>query len=194
MATLEDFTDMLTRLLPPVSYGAADESLQAELRNAAALLHDTWSEAERLRREADPRVTTELLEDFEATYGVPDYCADMAMTVADRRLAVLGKIAEVGGQTPAYFERIARALGYTDARVSEYLAATCVSECTVALGGDDWRNVWSIQSSDATRVTYLDCTGLCTEPLANWSLIEALQCVINRLKPAHTLCYFSFGA
>lgn len=193
MTTLDDHTDTLARLLPPVSYAAGDTSTRAELRNAAALLDEALLAAIRLLAEVDPRFAYELLADFEAAYGVPDLCADLALTVADRRLAVLAKIGEIGGQTPLYFEQIARALGYTDARVVEFLPATCVDDCTDALGGDDWRNVWSIQSPDATRITYSNCTGACNEALANWSLIEVLQCVINRLKPAHTLCYFKFG-
>lgn len=193
MSTLDDQVDTLARLLPPVSYTAGDAVVQAELRSAAVLLDEATLAAVRLRAEADPRFTYELLDAFEETYGVPDNCADLELTVADRRLAVLAKIGELGGQTPLYFEQIARALGYADARVVEFLSFTCVDECTGALGSDAWRNVWSIQSPDATRITYLDCTGPCTERLSNWALIEALQCVINRLKPAHTLCYFKFG-
>lgn len=192
MSTIQH-TEILTRLLPPVSYAAAAPSVQAELRMPAALLDEGWLAAVLMRVEADPRSTYDLLEEFEQAYGVPDLCSELELTVADRRLALLGKIAEVGGQTPAYFESIARALGYADAHVVEYLPMTCVDECTDALSGDGWRNCWAIRSASPTRVTYLDCAGPCTEPLANWALIEPLQCVINRLKPAHTLCYFDFG-
>ena len=193
MTTLSDQVDTLARLLPPVSVDGNAPAVRMELRTAAALLQEAFTSAQDLRRQADPRLTGALLFDYEQAYGVPDFCADLSMTVADRRLAVLAKIGEVGGQTPRYFELIARALGYADARVVEYSAMTCVSPCTDALGSDAWRNVWSIKSSDATRVTYLNCTGPCTEPLVSWALIEPLQCVINRLKPAHTLCYFTFG-
>jgi uncharacterized protein YmfQ (DUF2313 family) len=187
-------TEILARLLPPVAYAAMGESVQAELRSAAALLDDAWQTSLTLRTEADPRSTYDLLEEFEQAYGLPDLCGELELTVAGRRLSVVAKLAELGGQTPFYFEQIAVALGYPDAQVVEYLPTTCEDPCVYALAGAGWRNAWSIASNSPTRVTYLDCEGPCTEPFENWSLIEVLQCVINRLKPAHTVCYFDFGS
>lgn len=188
-----DHRDTLARLLPPVSYGTRGEALLRELAAAAILLDDGLAIAQQLGIELDPRVTYDLLDEFEAAYGLPDLCTDPEVTVADRHAALMARIMQVGGQTPAYYERIAVALGYPDAHVIEYVPATCVSECEVPVAGSDWRNVWAIEASAAERITYLDCMGSCSDPLANWAAIEPLSCVINRLKPAHTLCYFDFG-
>ena len=114
-------------------------------------------------------------------------------TVADRRLAVAAKIAERGGQTAKYYESIAIALGYLDAKVREYQAWTCVSDCDAPIAGEEWRYVWSIETEAVQRITYWTCIDACTDPLANWGVIEALACIMNRLKPAHTICYFDMG-
>lgn len=191
--SIASHAETLKRLLPPVSYAIAGEQLQAELNSAAALLDGGMETVDLLRRELDPSLTYDLLDEWEAAYGLPDVCAEESQTIAERRLALIAKLREVGGQTAAYYERIAVALGYTDARVSEYRVATCESDCVVPLASAGWRNVWSISTAAAQRVTYLDCTGACTEPLANWGALEVLTCVMNRLKPAHTLCYIDMG-
>jgi len=185
--------DTLKRLLPPQAYDVSAPPLQAELSSAAVVLDDAFDASLLLLREIDPSFTYNLLELFEFNYGVPDYCSDLALTVADRRFAVLQKLVELGGQTPAYFESIARALGYDDARVVEYAPWTCISPCNEAIADDQWRFVWAIQTSFSERVTHFTCTSPCNEPLANWSLIEPLSCVINKLKPAHTTCFIDLG-
>lgn len=188
-----DHAETLARLLPPLAYDPKAPALQAELQASAAVLDEAFDQVLLLLREIDPRFTYNLLELFEHNYGVPDYCADLALTVADRRLAVLQKLVELGGQTPAYFESIARALGYEDANVVEYLPWTCIDECTDPVVGDEWRFVWAIQTSVAERVTFFTCTSPCIEPLAAWGFIEPLSCLMQRLKPAHTTCYIDLG-
>ena len=188
-----DHADTLARLLPPVAYDPKAPALQAELQASAVVLDAAFDQVLLLLREIDPRYTYNLLELFEHNYGVPDYCADLALTVADRRLAVLQKLVELGGQTPAYFEGIARALGYEDAHVVEYLPWTCNSPCDSPISSDQWRFVWAIQTAQAERVTRFTCNSPCNEPLRSWSFIEPLLCLMNKLKPAHTLCYVDLG-
>lgn len=188
-----DHADTLARLLPPVAYDPQATTLQAELQASAAVLDAAFDQVLLLLREIDPRFTYNLLELFEHNFGVPDYCADLALTVEDRRLAVLQKLIELGGQTPAYFEAIARALGYDDAKVVEYFPWTCVDLCTDPLCDDTWRLTWAIQTALNERVTFFTCVSPCVEPLRNWALLEPLICVMRKLKPAHTHCYIDLG-
>lgn len=191
--SLAAHAETLASLLPPAVYDAQAEKVLAELRSAAALLDGATEQVDLLLREIDPRFTYNLLELFEHNYGVPDYCADLALTVADRRLAVLQKLVELGGQSRSYFVAIARALGYDDAEVVEYLPWTCIDTCVEPIADDEWRHVWAIQTASAERVTYFTCTSPCIEPLQNWALIEPLICVINKLRPAHTLAFIDLG-
>lgn len=187
--------DILARLLPPVAYEAKAPGVAAELASTGAVLDDALAMIDALMAELDPRTAYALLEDWERVFGLPDLCLDPSTpTVQERRYALLQAIVARGGQTPAYFEAIAAALGYDGAKVQEYTPWTCVDTCAEPIAGPDWRHVWAIQVAQAERVTYFTCMSPCTEPLANWSAIEALSCVINRLKPSHTLCFFDFGA
>lgn len=188
-----DHVDTLARLLPPVAYASQASTMQAELRATAAPLDEAFEQALQLLREIDPRFTYNLLELFELNYGVPDNCSDLGLTVADRRLAIVQKLAELGGQTPAYFETLARSLGYEDAKVVEYLPWTCVADCTAPVVDGAWRFVWAIQTAMSERVTFFTCGSPCTEPLANWAFVEPLQCLMNRLKPAQTTCFIDLG-
>lgn len=193
MSTLH--TDTLARLLPPVAYDVRAPGLAAELAAMAALLDGVFDLGAFVDDELDPRTTYALLEEWEAAFGLPDACADVDFqTVADRRLALITRIAARGSQQPAYYEALADALGYPGARVYEYDPWTCVDTCAEPIAGADWRHVWALQVPGEGRITYFTAGSPCTEPLANWSAIEAISCVINRLKPAHTLCYLDFGA
>lgn len=187
--------EILTRLLPPVAYDAKADATADELSAAASVLDEAFQLLEQLIVELDPRSTYSLLEDFERIYGLPDQCVFLTLpTVEERRLALVQQIVTRGtSQTPAYFEGLAAALGYEGARVREYLPWTCVDPCDEPITTSDWRHVWAIESLPAERITYFTCMAPCTEPLANWSAIEALSCVINRLKPAHTVCLFDFA-
>lgn len=186
--------EILTRLLPPVAYDAKADATADELSASATVLDEAMQLLEQLIAELDPRSTYSLLDDFERVYGLPDQCVYLTLpTVEERRLAVVQQIVARGSQTPAYFEGLAAALGYEGARVREYLPWTCVEPCTEPITTSAWRHVWGIESLPAERITFFTCTAPCTEPLANWSAIEPLSCVINRLKPAHTVCLFDFG-
>jgi len=187
--------ETLTRLLPPVAYQAQAEGVRAELVTTAKVLDEALASIETLMSELDPRTAYSLLEEWEHAFGLPDLCIDlMTPTVADRRLSVLQKMVARGGQSRAYFVAVAEALGYEGAVVQEYTPWTCIDTCVEPIADDDWRHVWAIQAPQSERITYFTCTSPCIEPLANWSAIEALSCVIGRLKPAHTICYIDLGA
>lgn len=188
-------TEILARLLPPVSYATKAPSLAAELAAMAAVLDEALALGGVLDAELDPRGTYALLEEFEAAFGLPDACADVDyQTVADRRLALVTRIAARGSQQPAYYVALAEALGYPGATVYEYDPWTCTDTCAEPIATEAWRFVWALKIPGDGRITYFTANSPCTEPLANWSAVESISCAINRLKPAHTLCYFDFGA
>lgn len=188
-------TDILARLLPPVAYDTRAPGLTAEIAAMVALLDEALGLSDVLDAELDPRSTYALLEEWEAAFGLPDACADLEyQTVSDRRLALITRIAARGSQQPAYYEALAAALGYPGSRVYEYDQWTCIDTCAEPIAGPGWQHVWALQIPQTERITYFVATSPCTEPLANWSAVETISCVINRLKPAHTLCYLDFGA
>lgn len=193
MASLH--TDILARLLPPVAYASSAPALAAELQTMATLLDEALDLCGVLDAELDPRATYSLLEEFQRSFGLPDACADVDLqTVADRRFALVTRIAARGSQRAAYFVSLAESLGYPGARVYEYSPWTCTDTCVEPISGPDWRFVWALKLPGDGRITYFTANSPCNEPLANWSAVESITCIINRLKPAHTRCYFDFGA
>ena len=62
--------------------------------------------------ESDPRSTLELLGDWERAFGLPDPCVKRILTIPERHLALVNKLTTQGGQSIAYFEGVAAALGY----------------------------------------------------------------------------------
>lgn len=85
--------------------------------------------ADLLERETDPRSAFEMLPDWERAFGLPDPCVAEPLTVGDRQTALVVKMTTQGGQSRAYFEAIAAALGYAIV-IKEYAPFMCgVSRC-----------------------------------------------------------------
>lgn len=192
---MTNHADILARLLPPVAYDVRAPALAAELAVIAMLLDEVLDLTAVLDAELDPRAAYALLDEFEQAFGLPDACAAVdGQTTADRRLALVARMTARGSQHPAYYVALAEALGYPGTRVYEYAPWTCTDTCAEPVAGADWRFVWVMQMPQDERVTYFTAGSPCTEPLANWSSVESIACVVNRLKPAHTTCFFDFGA
>lgn len=109
----EDHAGALERLLPRGRIWILDRAKQLW-----ALLTGFGDELARidgrgidLVEESDPRTTDELLPDWERFAGLPDPCAPVPVTKADRRLALEARLTAVGGQSKAYFIARAAAMG-----------------------------------------------------------------------------------
>ncbi|WP_413207963.1 YmfQ family protein [Rhodospirillum sp. A1_3_36] len=145
----------------------------------------------RLMEEADPRTVTELLDEWEAAFGLPDPCAGQAATIVERRERLVAKVTMVGGQSIPYYLGLAAKLGFT-ITVAEHKTLQCGDPCGSNLGGWAWNFVWDIHAAQ-TNYRHL-CAGIgrAGEPLATWGN-EVLACMIHRLKPAHTHVRFIYN-
>lgn len=194
MATAEDYLIQLQELLPE---GAAwsrerDAVLSQILLGLAEELARVDARANELLDEADPRVTFELLADWERVAGLPDDCAPADETTQQRQRSLVQKLTTMGGQSRAFFIELALKLGYPGAQIVEFRPLTCIGECTGSLDPDPWRFVWRLDLPQETLMNELGCDGTCVEPLRSWG-DALLECVISRLKPAHTKVTFAYG-
>ena len=57
---------------------------------------------------------------------------------------------------------------------------------------DGWQFVWQVNAPEASIVEFDAGRSSAGEPLRSWGN-ELLECVINRLKPAHTYVLFAYG-
>jgi hypothetical protein len=87
-------------------------------------LNDFWGfvdgrAADLLERESDPRITVELLPDWERNWGLPDPCYTAPQTVAQRQTALIARMTLWGSQSRQWYIDFAAFLGYT-ITITEY--------------------------------------------------------------------------
>lgn len=149
--------------------------------------------AEDLLNEADPHTTYELLADWERVAGLPDPCTSADASLDARRLSLLQRLARRGDASPGYFIALAETLGYPGATVTEFRPFTCVSDCNGSLNPAPlWTHQWQLNLPES-RVVVMTCASPCNASLRTWG-DSTLECVVNRLKPAHTDVNFTYGA
>lgn len=159
--------------------GVAQEFARVDLR------------ADQLIDEADPRLTNELLVDWERVAGLPDPCGEqLGNTVALRNTVLTYKLTNMGGQSKQFYIDIAARLGFT-VTITEFSPYTVDDEVDDFIYGQDWIFAWQVNApSQTVREATVD-SGV-DEFIRIWGN-EILECNINRLKPAHTVALFSYA-
>lgn len=195
MASQEAYLEQLQGLLPTGSAWAQqpEYNLTDLLDVVAAELALIDERIINLIKEADPRNTIEMLEDWETEYGLPDLCTNAVASLQERRAELISKVIGKGGQSKPYFIKVASILGYP-ITIEEYKPFICgISECGDDLNGaPSVRFYWRVHVLQP-RLTYFR-TGLSRigERLLSIQQASDLECVLNRLKPAHTVLILSY--
>lgn len=188
-----DYLQQLQALLPQGPAWPREASPVTRLLDGLAQeLARVEGRALTLLEEADPRTTAELFADWERVAGLPDDCVIAFapdQTVAQRRAALVGRLATIGGQSPAYFVGLAAALGYA-ITLTEFKQHAVNDDVSTPLYGPAWAFAWQVNAALNT-VTQLTVAGTVADPLASWGN-TLLECVIKRLAPAHTTVLFSY--
>jgi uncharacterized protein YmfQ (DUF2313 family) len=189
-----DYLRQLQALLPigpawPKDDDALLTRLLAGLSNEIARVDGrAWQIVE----EADPRTVAELFSNWERVAGLPDACAVAfggTQTVAQRRAAVVGRLTTMGGQSPGYYMALAASIGYVIS-ITEFRAHTVEDDVNYALYDSAWNFAWQVNVALNT-INEITVDMTVEEPLAIWGN-ALLECVINRLKPAHTTTLYSY--
>lgn len=169
-----DAESTLTKLL----HAFADELARVDGR-AAALID-----------EADPRTTSEMLADWERVAGLPDSCVAVEQSTAQRIAALVTKLTTIGGQSRAYYIALAATLGYA-ITITEFNEHSVDDDVDALLYSAAWQFAWQV-NAPLNTIFELSVDDSVDDPLASWGN-EALECVINRLKPAHTHVLFAYA-
>ncbi|CNL16341.1 bacteriophage protein GP48 [Yersinia frederiksenii] len=173
---------------PKISGGVQTSTLRALARSYQRSDED----ARDLLDAAFPSTATAMLPEWEATLGLPDLCAIGEIdSIIQRQRAVVSKLFGIGGQSVAYFIRVAEALGYTISITQYRQACAGMSVCGDALNGDEWPFTWLITAPETT-INYAQC-GLtyCGDPLRSWGN-KQLECRLTVLNPSHTILKFGY--
>lgn len=195
MATAAEYKEQLKLLLPPGQAFPREPgtNIDALLDGLSVELARADSHATRLTGEANPLTTTELLADWERVAGLPDKCAGtLEQTTQGRRNALVAKLSSTGGQSPAYFIGVARALGYSIS-IEEFRPFRAGrSRPGESLTNGDWVFAWRVHAPSVTVIAFRAGRSAAGEPLRSWGN-DALECKLNQLKPAHTILLFAYG-
>ena len=186
-ATQADYAAHLLALRPAgPAWAPEDDHLFAAAEECAR----AHNRAVALVDESDPRLTTELLADWERVAGLPDACTGPLATLQERRAALVARLTSIGGQSRAYFIALAAALGYT-VTITEYRPYHVNSHVNDPLNSELWTFVWQVNAAINTVRRFVVTSGV-NEPLATWGN-QLLECVIRRLAPAHTKVLFAYS-
>lgn len=190
-----DFAAALHALLPrgvawPREPGTVQAQLVAGLAEVVAMLHARAVVL--LEVEADPARTVELLAAWERAYGLPDPCVGEVQTIQQRRASLLGRIAGAGGQSRAYYIAVAAAIGF-DVTVEEFVPFRAgTGRAGMPCSDNTWQFTWLIRAPAETPRQFRAGQSAAGDPLQVWGN-DALECVLGRLKPAHTTLLFAYG-
>ena len=210
--TSSEYTQMLKGLLPPgQAWNIEEDSDLVALQKSAAeelarLDGDVW----RLLDELNPSTTSEALSDWERVVGLPDECTALGTAFSERISAVLLKLKRPVGQNAGYYEMLASTLGYASPKVEEFRPFRAGSRANQRIyqspggilslpsggyaqsGYHGWLYAWRLRVNRGAVVNFRSSQSLSGERLATWG-DRLLECIIRRLKPAHTLVIFAYG-
>ncbi|KPC53036.1 YmfQ family protein [Amantichitinum ursilacus] len=182
-------------LLPPGPAWPAETT--GPLARQLAALADSFARVDAAARsvidESTPANAYALLEDWEDALGLPDECSVQgSQTLSERRQAASAKYIATGGQRADYYIGIAQAYGYPNATVTEYSARSYGrARMGRRYGGWEWNYAWQL-NLPAQQVLPRMGGAPFGEPYKVWGN-AALECTINKLKPAHTRVFFVYG-
>lgn len=193
--TAENYFSLLKSLLPkgPAWLVEADRTLYNLLFAFALEFAKFHSRVIDLQDEADPRYTVECVTDWERVLGLPDACEGvLPETLQQRQNAIVSKLTATGGQSREYFIDIARAHGF-DIYITEFPPFRFgVSNFGSQFNGGSWSFTWQVNAQEFTPIYFEFGRSRFGERfllLQN----EGLECLMNRLKPAHTEVIFNYA-
>lgn len=143
-----------------------------------------------------PSAITFSLDDWEAEYGLPDFCTSPATGEQGRINAVRARYGALGGSSPAYFICLAASVGY-DITITEPNDFICdVSECD----GDDTvvdingHHEWIVHLLNLGDIWFYADEGIVDEtPLEGFVAATDLECILRRVAPEHTTLIFDYS-
>ena len=162
--------------------------------------------ADLLERESDPRLTIELLPDWERNWGLPDPCFGEALSIDDRHRLLLMKMTLLGSQSRDFFiTEVAKLLGYT-ITISEYAPFMAgvsqvgdtreppLNEYRWYIGPPEMRFYWTVHVGQTKLVWFRCGSGQAgVDPHLRIGLATDLECLLRRWKPAHTDIVFDYS-
>ncbi|AZL74517.1 YmfQ family protein [Pseudomonas oryziphila] len=162
--------------------GVSQEFARIEARAVAAL------------NEMDASGVSELVPDWEAIMNLPDQCLGNNPSFEDRRLAVQQRLTAVGGQDVAYLISLAVGQGYPNATITEHRAPRWGRSRFGTARFGTWKAqfLWTLHTGGRHRVGRRFGVSYWGERFG-MNPGNALECVIRRAAPAHTVVHIDYN-
>lgn len=181
LANAQPYRRMLGKLLPrgPLWDLVSQSALLALVDGLAEELKRIHNRLVDLRAEADPRTASELLDEWCAAWGVTEI--DNA--------SLLAQVTATGGQSIAYFERLAYTIQLAPPDYAPLLPWVTIEERPYGRTFRAWSGkAW--EPANGTPAEFYWVMHLPTVlPPAQSTAIEA---IVQRYKPAHTIVSFEY--
>lgn len=207
---LKKYKQLLINLLPPGKLWEPKEqpNFEALLESKAGELSRVETRVKDLLKEADPRQTFELIDDWERLLGLPDVCTPDDLTLEERQEQILQKLTNVGGLSKTFYEFIGQQLGFditVENRINflagrgragdllsnyfnrHFVAGSKAGEFLTEIG---WRFYFNVQMP-ITASEVFRAGDVAGTPLRTFSN-ALVECTIKKLKPAHAGVTFTF--
>ena len=191
-ATGDTYVDLLRRLLPRGEIWRAGDGtdLGRALAGIAPELARSHNAALAMLDESDPRSATLALDRWEAVYRLPDPLYPLPDGVTERRAALAGRVAAVGGQTEAYYVGLAASAGIVVTIDRTLRPAVAGDPSGSACWGDWAAYVWAVRAP-AGAVTEAAAGDPAGTRLVGWRQ-PVLESLLLRYAPAHTRPIFLY--
>jgi uncharacterized protein YmfQ (DUF2313 family) len=210
----DDYWPPLRRLLPRGIAWPRDPD--TVLQKTARGLAQIWGfvdkrAADLLEIEGDPRKTIEMLPDWEENFGLPEPCLPAPQTEELRRKVLVWKMTLMGGQSRQWFYQFSREIVGTKIYIQEFSPFTCgrsqVGDTRPGpeagweedhfrweIGHPEMRFFWRVRPLGKTLHPFRCGRDNCGEdPLCRITPDVALECILTKLKPAHTDIVFDYS-
>lgn len=194
--TADQYLSQLTALLPqgPAWDMERLPELALVLRGIAQEMARIDARAEALSAEMDPALVFELVPDWESVMNLPDECLGSSPAFADRQLGVQQRLIAVGGQSASFFIAIAKGQGYPNATLTEHRSPRFGRARMGSGHFGTWNAqfMWTLNTGGRQTLGRRFSVSYWGERFgANPG--SALECLIRRAAPAHTLVHINYS-
>lgn len=188
-----DFLRALQGLMPRGRVWARDQdAVQTQVLSGLTPSYErSTARANYLLTDAFPATSYELLPEWESTLGLPDPCAGVAPTIAQRQAQVRARFIGVGGPSIQSLTDFATNLGYT-VTINQFVEARAGQmHAGDACSGTEWCYVWQV-NAPLNSVSYAKAGAMAAgDALASWGN-SVLECEFRTIMQAHTIPIFSY--